>query len=316
VRIFLLVAVLAAGCGEDPPVVIPDGGSRDPNFMPGRSCGSVLMGGVSDVGELAVDATHVFFARADRIGAVPKNGGAGQDVVTGVKPLKMTTDSDSLYFVDAMSRTVQAVARADGARRTVSAVMTAPGPVLVAAGARVAFADGPSVRAADKAGGGEVELAQAGGPVTALSLRGQYLLVGTEASVVEVPLAGGPARTVLAPVFVRDLAGDDARAYFASYADVRSVALQGGAAEVIAGATAPERLAMSGGLVWWTDAESEPNPQQPKIPYWGTISRLWVDTGVVELLCRSNMRPAGLTVDPTTIYYSDRNKGEVRRIAR
>jgi hypothetical protein len=315
-RIFVLLTLLCAACGEDPPIMFPDGGGGDPNFIPGKQCGSVLASGVTDVGEVAVDATHVYFARADRIVAVPKNGGSAQDLVTGVRPLRMTTDSDSLYFVDGMTRTVQAVARAGGAQRTVSAVLTAPAPALVAAGARIVFADGASVRAADKSGGGDVELAQAGGTVTALSLRGQYLLVGTESSVSEVPLSGGAPRTVLAPVFVRDVTGDDTRAYVVTFAEVRSVLLQGGAAEVIAAATAPERLVMNGGLVWWTDVETEPNPQQPKIPHSGSISRLWQDTGVVELLCRGAIRPSGLTVDPTTIYYSDRAKGEVRRIAR
>src|SRR5262245_41818365 len=123
----LLSLVMLAGCDDgrmDPP---PDAGNN--NMMPpGKSCGAVIgAGGGSDVGELAVDATSVFFTQNDRIMAVPKANGGVVTVVPAVSATRMITFGDELFFIDSKLG-LRAARKSDGMLQTLSAQPASPTP--------------------------------------------------------------------------------------------------------------------------------------------------------------------------------------------
>ncbi len=220
----------------------------------------ILASDQNSPGDLAVDATHVYWANlGDKtIVRAPLEGGATTIVVADAgQAWSLAISATTLSWTDNKTGEVRAMALAGGPPVTLA---TTPGAWSIAMDTTHVYwttlFEG-SVFAAPLGGGPTTPLVTGFTAPSDLALAGERLLFGTtnDAGVHAVPLAGGET-IVMTTEGGFGLAADDHHVYFGEYdGRLARVPLTGGKREVIGIAPGtPTDIALTSKTVYWTAA--------------------------------------------------------------
>lgn len=278
---------------------------------------TTVVSGLKNPFEIALDATDVYFSDAGGIQTVPKGGG----VPTPLSPVSafvgaITLDATRVYWTDQGKGEVRSVPKAGGSFfvHDYGAVNQLSGVAVDANNIYWATGLGGAVYSAPLAGGAPVPLATGQQYTWAVAVDGTNV-VWTQATpmggVWRYPLGGPPMAQLVAGATVPNhMAVANGVAYYTDDQNLWSVPIAGGAVTVLAPnvpATVVDVVTDGINVYWLVEAAQAGQ---------GIIRRVSINGGAQKIMANFLNTPGGLAVDGAHLYWTDFLDNDIKRISK
>ncbi len=295
-------------------------------FMPsGSLVPGVLTTGLRQLGQLALDATNVYYVNSlcfdsglNAIGWAPRSGGPSVSWRPGFNyPFGLAVDTDALY-ISGHGETTGVITKRPFASVLEDFAIRAYAPTMLAKDAAHLYwaeqviASGMSIKRVPLAGGSTSIVATSPGSVLSVTVAGDmvYWADTTEGTINKAPTTGGD-RTILAssqvsPYHVTVRGGHVYWTEYGSGADdgaIKSVATTGGiVTPLVTGLTRPFGILATVTDIYWTEGFQF---NQAQTTYAGSLRRVSRAGGSPTTLAAGLNNPAFLVADSTHLYWTE-----------